>query len=345
MTNFSKEISSIAVYEHTSVSEIYTIAIPTYKRAGLLRETIQSIFNQTEIEYQFNILVVDNNPDRNDETEILMERYKSNPVVSYYKNSQNLGMAGNWNRLFLLAKTKYVIMLHDDDLLHPMFMHYIDNSIKSINSKFTMIKPQENRWNDCGTPHQFEQICGPAKTRRIFDIENYSGFPIGAPTGCLIVKNDFIALGGFNVEYSQTAADVDFVVRCGLEYPIYQIEKKLVIYRILTNASFSVETQYLGVSRCFNITKRLLKSYHIPNFIFNPFWCVYVKSWSENIKREFCPDFDYKTAIKRCGLKKYSNFEGYSSWIFIKFVETAYLAFHGKFRLMSLKFWIYKYLK
>ena len=98
-----------------------TIAIPTYKRPNLLLEAISSAINQ-ETSVKYDIIVVDNNPGRGDETEQLMEKFRDSLLVSYYKNSSNLGMVGNWNQLFSIAKGQWVAMLHDDDLLYPNYI-------------------------------------------------------------------------------------------------------------------------------------------------------------------------------------------------------------------------------
>ena len=44
---------------------------------------------------------------------------------------KNIGMIGNWNRLYTLARGEWVVMLHDDDLLYNdylsiLFNKYID---------------------------------------------------------------------------------------------------------------------------------------------------------------------------------------------------------------------------
>ena len=95
----------------------YTIAIPTYKRANLLKEAIESCLIQ-KTTTPFAIIVVDNNPERECETEQLLREYNPIPNLSYYKNTENVGMTGNWNKLFELAQTDFVVMLHDDDLLY-----------------------------------------------------------------------------------------------------------------------------------------------------------------------------------------------------------------------------------
>ena len=60
-----------------SINAEYTIAIPTYKRSKLLKEALESILSQKGIEHNlFNILIVDNNPERNDETELMLQEAK-----------------------------------------------------------------------------------------------------------------------------------------------------------------------------------------------------------------------------------------------------------------------------
>ena len=42
--------------------------------------------------------------------------------LRYYKNVQNIGLFGNWNRCFQLACGKWVVLLHDDDLIFDDFL-------------------------------------------------------------------------------------------------------------------------------------------------------------------------------------------------------------------------------
>ncbi|MBM0653094.1 glycosyltransferase family 2 protein [Capnocytophaga genosp. AHN8471] len=106
-----------------------TIAIPTYKRAHLLRETLESCLAQ-QTNCPFAIMVVDNNPERECETEQLLREYKAIPNLFYYKNTENVGMTGNWNKLFELSQTNFVVMLHDDDLINPSYIEKIYDVLK-----------------------------------------------------------------------------------------------------------------------------------------------------------------------------------------------------------------------
>ena len=102
---------------------VLTIAIPTYKRARYLKQAIDSAVNQKNRSSDYDIIVVNNDPEAN--ISDLEEIYKDSPVkITFYKNSRNLGMLGNVNRCVELASGKYIAFLHDDDLLMP---DYIEN--------------------------------------------------------------------------------------------------------------------------------------------------------------------------------------------------------------------------
>ena len=65
-------VETTLIYSTNSSSKemMVTRAIPTYKRASTLKETLDSALHQV-CEHDYRIIVVDNDPERNDETEEL----------------------------------------------------------------------------------------------------------------------------------------------------------------------------------------------------------------------------------------------------------------------------------
>ena len=340
---FDRSIVSLNIYDNYDSESLYTVAIPTYKRSRLLKESLDSIFSQEKISFSFNIVVVDNNPERDDETERLMSKYKEEPNLSYYKNEENLGMVGNWNRLFLLSRTKYVIMLHDDDLLHPLFMYYIDEQIQNENCD--VLKPKEYRWRDEGSPIDFPKILTKTRSSRIYDIENFNGFPIGAPTGCLFNRQRFLDFGGFNEVFSPAAGDFDFIVRFSARHKVCQLNHYLIGYRLAQNAACNSEVQYSGTDRCYRIIFDMLKTYHLPTLIINESWKYYLKGWCKNIKKEWNIDFIYEKALSRIGLSNSRFHLDIVCYIIIKLFVSFYLVLHGKFKVVDLNHWKNKIFK
>jgi glycosyltransferase involved in cell wall biosynthesis len=107
----------------------YSITIPTFKRPYLLLETIESCIKQSYIKDNWQIVIVDNDPEVNTETETIIKNLKPIPNLFYYKNEQNIGLYGNWNRCIDLAQGEYMIILSDDDLLKENFLIEMDRLI------------------------------------------------------------------------------------------------------------------------------------------------------------------------------------------------------------------------
>lgn len=260
--NFAKtaHIPSIPIFESKLeyIPEI-TIAIPTYKRADLLKDAIDSAINQVYYS-NYDIIVVDNNPERGCETEKLMMSY-NNPKISYYKNADNLGMAGNWNRLFTLAKGRYVVMLHDDDMLLSTFLTECISLACKKNAD--LIKPlafdEDQKNTDCGLQDDIKQC----RIKRVFDIDNIHGNALGAPTGCLIKKDCVFKLGGFNQDYYPTH-DFCFMVYFSKHFRSFRFYKKLYIYRkeVSTSANKTILDNF--IYNDFYLYTQLLNKYHIP---------------------------------------------------------------------------------
>jgi glycosyltransferase involved in cell wall biosynthesis len=241
-----------------------TIAIPTYKRADLLKEALDSAVDQLNYD-QYDIVVVDNDPERDCETERLMATY-SLANLSYYKNSENLGMAGNWNRLFSLAAGDFVVMLHDDDLLLPNFLEKSMNII-SQNEDINLLKPRffifEN-FIKSEEIHELKKLDG--KLSKINTFSFYSGCVIGAPTGAIFKKASVIKLGGFNPEF-QPSLDFCFYVLFSKHYTIYHLNEYLVLYRLSQNESLKVETMQGFIKIDYYLISFILKQYKVPKFI------------------------------------------------------------------------------
>lgn len=92
-----------------------TFCIPFYKGLEYLQEAMQSVVNQTNPLWRC-IVVDDAGPETGVEDIV---RSFGDPRFSYVRNSQNLGLAGNWNRCLELADTPFVSIFHADDRLSP----------------------------------------------------------------------------------------------------------------------------------------------------------------------------------------------------------------------------------
>jgi len=107
---------------------LVSIIIPTYNRAGLLMEAIQSVLDQTYKRWE--CIIVDDGSD--DETEQFVNKLiQSDSRFKFFKRPQKLikGVSSCRNYGFFKSSGKYVQWLDDDDLLSKQ---KISNQVKVL---------------------------------------------------------------------------------------------------------------------------------------------------------------------------------------------------------------------
>jgi glycosyltransferase involved in cell wall biosynthesis len=100
---------------------LVTIAVPAFDRPHLLAETLRSIAAQ-ERKVPLEVLVCDDL--RLEETRRVVEGFRSDEF-HYLPNPATLGAVGNWNRCLKMARGKWVMILHEDDVLYPWFLESV----------------------------------------------------------------------------------------------------------------------------------------------------------------------------------------------------------------------------
>lgn len=99
------------------MNTLLTIAIPTYNRLDMLKICLNEVLYQAH-EKSVEIIVSDNHS--NDGTEQYMLRItQEHPNVSYFRNNENIGPDRNFLNCYSKAKSEYVLLIGDDDLLLP----------------------------------------------------------------------------------------------------------------------------------------------------------------------------------------------------------------------------------
>ncbi|MBU17704.1 MAG: hypothetical protein CL725_08370 [Chloroflexi bacterium] len=104
-----------------------SIAIPAFERTDFLQAAIQSCLSQTHPPTE--VIVVDNGSKHNRIKRIAL----SIEGVKYFRNEENIGMFGNWNRCVAISSSEYVMILGDDDILQPNFIETVVQTIVKRN--------------------------------------------------------------------------------------------------------------------------------------------------------------------------------------------------------------------
>ncbi len=101
------------------MANLVSIGLPTYNRADLLEESLESLVNQTYPHIE--IIVSDNaSPDHTPEVcQKLHERYS---CIQYHRNPALIPPAENFKNVLRLARGPYFMWASDDDLWEPDFV-------------------------------------------------------------------------------------------------------------------------------------------------------------------------------------------------------------------------------
>jgi glycosyltransferase involved in cell wall biosynthesis len=202
----------------TSSTPCISVIIPTYNRCWILKEAIDSVLSQ---EYtDFEIIVVDDGS--NDATAALLSTYGDQITTIYQGNS---GVSAARNAGILMAKGKYVAFLDSDDMWLPeklscqvdFFQSHAEAVICQTDEIWirngVRVNPKNRHKKPSGMIFEPSlQLC------------------LVSPSAVMIKKSLFDAVGLFN-EAFPACEDYDLWLRIGLYYPIYLIERHMVVKR------------------------------------------------------------------------------------------------------------------
>lgn len=195
-----------------------SIIVPCYNKGKYLEETLISIINQT-CEYWECIIINDGSKDNTEEISL---KYCKEDVRFKYIYQENSGVCVARNKAINKAKGLYILCLDADDIISNNFLEktvfYLDNddTIKVVSTKVITFGFKK------------EVINLPK-----FSLETLVGRNIFCNTS-LFRKEDFIRVGGYNVNMSKGLEDWDFWISI-LEKggtAVYE-NQAILFYRIL----------------------------------------------------------------------------------------------------------------
>lgn len=234
-----------------------TIGIPTYNRANLLLEVLQSISQQIRevVNFDVEILVSDNAS--TDNTAKIIKQFQKNNLdiqIKYNCNKSNLGYDENVNKLFQLASGDYVMTLSDDDGIEPKAIVTICDILES--NYGVKIVYVANSFYDCNLEREvcindpfFKNIGESRYFQSAKDLFLASREVFGGISGLCIERKSWIETNiekYFGTNWIHLGATLNILQHAD----IYVITEPIIKYR-LDNKEFrwnSLETS-LGIQR------------------------------------------------------------------------------------------------
>lgn len=171
-----------------------TICIPTYRRTTYIRQCLESSLEQTYSHYE--IIVHDDTED--DSIKKIVESFKAEKI-RYIQNTPPLGLIPKLNDFLVQAKSDWVLILCDDDFLHPDYLKTLSKHIQNY-PKATLVRCRYRLINHEGKEIRLDRLNSfrmqPFEfLRDIFLPENQS-FKMNI-SGILFPKALLKQLGGF----------------------------------------------------------------------------------------------------------------------------------------------------
>lgn len=249
---------------------LISIVIPVYKSFDFFTKALSSAINQS-YKGEYTIVVVDNNFEDDVNAVNQFEQYIVDlncSKILYYKNEKNMGPAHNFNRAAFLANSEYFVMCHEDDELSEncletllQFKKEHSVSCELVLTPNTIIDENSNIKNIGIFNHRI--------FRRAYCRLRLWDFFLGSPSngcGCLLNRNAFIEIGGYNPDY-RPSADYAMLSVYVYKYGGYRINNKSLYRYRIADQNASNKVFYTCIERDEFYRNCMKKKIALPNFI------------------------------------------------------------------------------
>ncbi|RZA30141.1 MAG: glycosyltransferase [Proteobacteria bacterium] len=262
--------------DHAEVPYALTIAVPTFKRPALLEQTLRSIA-ALEFVVAVEVIVVDNDPEGDDAQAAQMMSSLITVPYCYYRNTENVGMFGNWNQCLFQARGTYLTILHDDDLLCPEFATAVNKLLRDnqlahdiVGFEIALLEQRPDRIKEVAAASLAAvPQCGVSDSEtmsmKLFSaIDLFFANPFCGTLAVIFDREKAIALGGFLADWAPIA-DYEFWCRWAARYGDIPIANwRVARYRIGQNESMKLETRTAFVTKSRELRNHLVELRAVP---------------------------------------------------------------------------------
>ena len=257
-----------------------SVIIPLYNKERFIKETLNSVFNQTFLDYE--IIIVD---DGSNDSSASIIREINDPRITLFSNSNN-GVSHARNYGFTKANTDLIALLDADDLWEP-------NHLENLYSLYTSFP-------DCGlyATAYYKQYFNGRKTKATYNgvskehfgiIDDYFSAStkdgIAWTSAVLVPKKTFDRIGLFDEEM-RSGQDTDLWIRIAL--------KKSIAFTALASSNKIILAPKYHLSYSSNRIDRLklfekFKAIELPTPSFKKY--MDLNRFSVAIERKVAKDF------------------------------------------------------
>lgn len=208
--------------------DLVSIIMPSYNTAPYIKQTIQTVLNQTYTNWE--LIIVDDCS--LDNTDLILKEIEDERI-RIFKNKKNSGAAISRNKGLREARGQWIAFLDSDDLWHPKKLEKQIAFMKSHGYAFTYTNYEEIDVNGCRTGIE---VTGPKK------ITQTGMFHYCWP-GCLTVMYDAEKIGLIQISDIKKNNDYAMWLKVCRKADCYLLDECLAQYR--KGRAGSVSTQHI----------------------------------------------------------------------------------------------------
>jgi glycosyltransferase involved in cell wall biosynthesis len=222
--------------------KLVTIGIPAYNSDKFIKQTIDSLINQSYSNIE--ILISDNGSTDNTQN-VDLEYLQKDKRVHYFKNDKKSSYSENCNKLISLAKGHYVAIYHSDDVYDynivkkevQVLCEYPE--ILGIFSLYEQIDEHGNHISPIKYPIPFNQEIFTVDFSKFVNVLiDKGGSCFCCPTS-MIRRDVYLKLNGYN-EKLKYIEDQDMWLRILMTGKMAILKEKLIKYRIHSSQGSSI---------------------------------------------------------------------------------------------------------
>jgi glycosyltransferase involved in cell wall biosynthesis len=245
-------------------SAFITVFTPNYNKSKFLRETIESVLQQTYENFEY-IIIDDFSTDES--WDIISEYAAKDNRIKIYRNEENMKIVKTRNKGFQLSSdyAKYFAILDSDDVSTP---ERLEEQVKFLeeNNEYGLVASNTIIINEESKEIGYRNyVLSDIEIRKVITRIN----PI-AQSSVMIRKQAIKDVGLYDERWN-VCQDYDYWLRIGINWKLKNINTPLVKYRLsenqvkITNLKDTIKNTYL-------IQKKALKEYNYEDSFYNKFY-------------------------------------------------------------------------
>lgn len=214
----------------------FSVILPVYNKANFLKDSINSILNQSFKDFELIIV----NDGSTDQSLDVIKQFSDQRIKLY--NQDNLGASAARNKGIEMADSEWIALLDADDI---WLKHHLEEIHQTI-LKLPKARLVSTAYKIQLTDNYFKNpIYSKTIPKGINYIENYFEYSLVDPllwTSTLAFKKStFNSIGGFDSQL-KTGQDIDLIIRFALKYKLGYNPEITLIYKKQTEHNLSSES-------------------------------------------------------------------------------------------------------